>query len=208
DRRGLRRDGACEGTAGPARYDPVRGAECDPAAAQRLCAAVRQRSRRPRLRRVRLQLPRRRPDAAAGGARHRLPARAGAPRGAVRLRDRREPDHGRAQPRPRPAPSVRLMSQLDPTLDLPLAAPPRSSRAKLRVPGWAMLLVGNPKSRTGLLMIAFVLVIAVIAPYISASDPNGFNMLATRQAPSWHHLFGTTDQGSDIFSQVVVGARR
>src|SRR5262249_50281407 len=25
---------------------------------------------------------------------------------------------------------------------------------------------------------------------------------------SWHHLFGTTDQGSDIFSQVVVGARR
>src|SRR4029079_4572139 len=38
--------------------------------------------------------------------------------------------------------------------------------------------------------------------------PNEFNLLAARQAPSWHHLFGTTDQGSDIFSQVVVGARR
>jgi peptide/nickel transport system permease protein len=100
------------------------------------------------------------------------------------------------------------MSQLDPTLDLPLAAPARTHRTKLRVPGWVMLLLSNRKSRTGLLMIAFVVVIAAIAPWISASDPNAFNILATRQAPSWNHLFGTTDQGSDIFSQVVVGARR
>ncbi len=100
------------------------------------------------------------------------------------------------------------MSQLDPTVDLPLAAPPRSSRAKLRIPGWVILLLRNPKSRTGLLMVAFVVVVAAIAPLISVSDPNAFNILATRQAPSLHHLFGTTDQGSDIFSQVVVGARR
>jgi peptide/nickel transport system permease protein len=33
-------------------------------------------------------------------------------------------------------------------------------------------------------------------------------MLDAGQAPSWHHLFGTTDQGSDVFSQVVVGARQ
>ena len=26
--------------------------------------------------------------------------------------------------------------------------------------------------------------------------------------PSWHHLFGTTDQGSDVFAQVAWGARR
>ena len=99
------------------------------------------------------------------------------------------------------------MSQLDPSLDLPLAAPKRS-RAKVRIPGWVVLLLRNPKSRTGLVMVAFVVVVAAIAPVISVSDPNAFNILATRQAPSWHHLFGTTDQGSDIFSQVVVGARR
>ncbi len=90
------------------------------------------------------------------------------------------------------------MSQLDPTIDLPLAAPPRSSRAKVRIPGWVVLLLRNPKSRTGLLMVAFVVVVAAIAPLISVSDPNAFNILATRQAPSWHHLFGTTDQGRDI----------
>jgi peptide/nickel transport system permease protein len=71
-----------------------------------------------------------------------------------------------------------------------------------------MLLLANRKSRTGLLMVAFAVVVAVVAPHFAASDPNAFDLLATRQAPSWHHLFGTTDQGSDIFSQVVVGARR
>jgi peptide/nickel transport system permease protein len=100
------------------------------------------------------------------------------------------------------------MSQLDPTLDLPLAAPARTRRAKVRVPGWVLLLLSNRKSRIGLLMVAFVVVVAGIAPWISASDPNAFNILAIRQTPSWNHLFGTTDQGSDIFSQVVVGARR
>ena len=100
------------------------------------------------------------------------------------------------------------MTQIDPVaLDLP-AAEPRSRRGRLNVPGWLMLLLRNPKSCTGLVMVAFVVVIALISPLISVADPNGFDILATRQAPSWNHLFGTTDQGSDIFSQVVVGARR
>jgi peptide/nickel transport system permease protein len=104
------------------------------------------------------------------------------------------------------------MTQLDPValdpvaLDLPAAAP--RGRGRVKVPGWVVLLLRNPKSCTGLVMVAFVVIIALIAPLISVADPNAFNILATRQAPSWNHLFGTTDQGSDIFSQVVVGARR
>jgi ABC-type dipeptide/oligopeptide/nickel transport system permease subunit len=99
------------------------------------------------------------------------------------------------------------MTQIDPiALDLHTAAPRRHGR--LKVPGWFVLLLRNPKSCTGLAMIAFVIVIALIAPLISVAHPNDFNILAARQAPSLHHLFGTTDQGSDIFSQVVVGARR
>src|SRR3954451_24786768 len=99
------------------------------------------------------------------------------------------------------------MTQLDPiALDPPAAIPRR--RGRFRIPGWLELLLRNPKSCTGLAMLAFVVVIALIAPLISVAHPNDFNILATRQAPSWNHLFGTTDQGSDIFSQVVVGARR
>ncbi len=78
----------------------------------------------------------------------------------------------------------------------------------MRVPGWLKLLWWNPKSRIGIGILVFMLVIAAIAPLISVAHPNDFNLLTARQAPSWHHLFGTTDQGSDIFSQVVVGARR
>ena len=97
---------------------------------------------------------------------------------------------------------------LDPTLEIRLAAAPKRVRGGLRVPGWLVLLWRNPKSRLGMLMLAFVVIIALIAPLISVADPNGFNLLAAKQSPSWHHLFGTTDQGSDIFSQVVLGARR
>jgi peptide/nickel transport system permease protein len=100
------------------------------------------------------------------------------------------------------------MSQLDPTLDLPLAAPPARVHGRLRVPGWLLLLWRNRKSRIGMLMVGSMVLLALIAPLISVAHPNEFNLLAARQAPSWQHLFGTTDQGSDIFSQVVLGARR
>ncbi|MFL6005289.1 MAG: ABC transporter permease [Gaiellaceae bacterium] len=100
------------------------------------------------------------------------------------------------------------MSQLDPTLDLGLAAPPQRVHGRVRVPGWLLLLLQNRKSRIGIVMVGSMVLLALIAPLITVAHPNEFNLLAARQAPSWHHLFGTTDQGSDIFSQVVLGARR
>jgi peptide/nickel transport system permease protein len=105
------------------------------------------------------------------------------------------------------------MSQLDPTLDsavdLSLEVAPRPVRhRRFRIPGWLVLLLSNTKSRLGFAMVGLVVIVAIIAPWISVSDPNAFDILATRQAPSWNHLFGTTDQGSDIFSQVVIGARQ
>jgi peptide/nickel transport system permease protein len=104
------------------------------------------------------------------------------------------------------------MSQLDPTLDpaldLSLETAPRRVRRRYRVPGWLALLLSNNKSRLGLAMVGLMIVLALIAPWVTVDDPNAFDILATRQAPSWNHLFGTTDQGSDIWSQVVVGARQ
>jgi peptide/nickel transport system permease protein len=101
-----------------------------------------------------------------------------------------------------------LEPSLDPALDLSIAAPRRPARGRVRVPGWLRLLLGNPKSRLGFAMVAFVVIIALIAPLITVANPNEFNLLERSQAPSWDHLFGTTDQGSDIFSQVALGARR
>jgi peptide/nickel transport system permease protein len=104
------------------------------------------------------------------------------------------------------------MSQLQPTVVEPEVVPLRvvapRRRGRLRIPGWLVLLARNPKSLFGLVVVAFMIGVALIAPWISVAHPTDFNLLAARQAPSWHHLFGTTDQGSDIFSQVVLGARR
>jgi peptide/nickel transport system permease protein len=103
------------------------------------------------------------------------------------------------------------MSQLQPIVEpelAPLSVLASRKRSRLHLPGWLRLLLANPKSRFGLLVLAFMIVVAVIAPWISVDNPTDFNILATRQAPSWNHLFGTTDQGSDIFSQVVLGTRR
>jgi len=83
---------------------------------------------------------------------------------------------------------------------------PVEKRGRLRVPQWLRLLWGNPKSRAGMLMLGTIVVVAVFAPWIAPHDPKAFS-LDSRQAPSFHHLFGTTDQGVDIFSQVVIGAR-
>jgi peptide/nickel transport system permease protein len=103
------------------------------------------------------------------------------------------------------------MSQLQPIVEqevTPLSVIAPRRRGRLQIPGWLSLLLANPKSRFGLTLVGFMVFVALIAPWISVNNPTEFNLLAARQAPSWHHLFGTTDQGSDIFSQVALGTRR
>jgi peptide/nickel transport system permease protein len=97
------------------------------------------------------------------------------------------------------------MAQVQESVPLRLRAP---ADHRWHLPGWLILLLGNWKSRVGLILIGSMIVIAVIAPWLAVHNPNDFSLVAARQAPSWHHLFGTSDQGSDIFSQVVLGARR
>jgi peptide/nickel transport system permease protein len=97
-----------------------------------------------------------------------------------------------------------------------LASPPiapvtvtMGRRRRPLVPGWVRLLVANPKGRIGLLVFLGMVLLGVLAPlFVSASSATDFSLLDARQAPSWHHLFGTTDQGSDVFAQVSWGARR
>ncbi len=70
-----------------------------------------------------------------------------------------------------------------------------------------VLLLSNPKSCFGLLVLGSIVLVAIFAPWIATHDPNAFSLFDAGQAPSRNHLFGTTDQGTDVFSQVVLGAR-
>ncbi|MEU4443539.1 ABC transporter permease [Actinosynnema sp. NPDC050801] len=79
----------------------------------------------------------------------------------------------------------------------PVAAPVKRRRLRF---------VANPKATTGLVILGFFALIAVIGPWIAPYDPSarGNDLL---QGPSAAHWFGTTHLGQDIFSQIVVGTR-
>jgi ABC-type dipeptide/oligopeptide/nickel transport system permease subunit len=100
------------------------------------------------------------------------------------------------------------VSQMTPIIELPATAAPPRSRRRI-VPNWASLLLGNPKARAGFFVVGGMIALGLLAPLlVDASKATEFSLLDARQAPSWHHLFGTTDQGTDVFAQVAWGARR
>jgi peptide/nickel transport system permease protein len=91
---------------------------------------------------------------------------------------------------------------------LPLQQAPGARRRSLPgLPLWLVLLLRNPKSCIGLVLLAAMLVVAIFAPLIATHDPTAMSLLDAKQSPSMHHFFGTTDQGTDVFSQVVLGTR-
>jgi peptide/nickel transport system permease protein len=91
---------------------------------------------------------------------------------------------------------------------LPLQQVPGARRRSLPgLPLWLGLLLRNPKSCIGLVVLAAMVVVAIFAPLIATHDPTAMSLLDAKQAPSLHHFFGTTDQGTDVFSQVVLGTR-
>jgi peptide/nickel transport system permease protein len=101
------------------------------------------------------------------------------------------------------------MSQLTPVVEYPVAPMPVARARRKFMPGWLRLLLANPKGRTGLLIVGGMVLLALLAPLlVNASKATDFSLLDARQHPSLHHLFGTSDQGQDVFAQVVWGARR
>jgi peptide/nickel transport system permease protein len=93
---------------------------------------------------------------------------------------------------------------------VPLTMPQVPSAGRRRLPGvplWLRLLLYNPKSCIGLFLVGGMVVIAIFAPLIATHDPTAFSLIDSKQPPSLHHFFGTTDQGNDVFSQVILGTR-
>src|SRR4249919_2271020 len=67
----------------------------------------------------------------------------------------------------------------------------------------------NRLAVVALSVIAFLYVLAILAPVLAPYDPSAIeNVLTTRyQPPSWTHPFGTDDFGRDLFSRALYGAR-
>ena len=83
-----------------------------------------------------------------------------------------------------------------------LARPHRLRRTIVVERCWAN---ASALARRGILT-AYVLA-AILAPWIAPHDPTAQDLLNTFQRPSRHHLMGTDQYGSDVFSRVLYGLR-
>ncbi len=68
------------------------------------------------------------------------------------------------------------------------------------------LLFGTRRGRISLGMLGFFIFIAIFGSVLAPDDPNA-SSLDILASPSWEHPLGTTEQGSDVLSQLMVGAR-
>lgn len=70
----------------------------------------------------------------------------------------------------------------------------------------------NPSGRFGFVLLALLVVLAVLAPWISPQDPTAQTLSATDTAPTWlggegGYLLGTDSLGRDVLSRVLHGLR-
>ena len=59
----------------------------------------------------------------------------------------------------------------------------------------------------GLVVVVIFVLAATFAPWIAPFDPLETNWSRLRQPPSWTHPFGTDENGRDVLSRVLYGAR-
>lgn len=62
-------------------------------------------------------------------------------------------------------------------------------------------------ARIGFTITCLLIIVALLAPWISPADPAAQNLPARLQPPSFHHWMGTDELGRDILSRVFYGAR-
>nr|WP_186445895.1 ABC transporter permease [Paenibacillus cremeus] len=65
----------------------------------------------------------------------------------------------------------------------------------------------NKLAMTGLVILLFFILLAIIAPWITHFDYKEPNLTDRLQAPSGTHWFGTDDLGRDLFTRIVYGTR-
>ena len=68
------------------------------------------------------------------------------------------------------------------------------------------LLLGSWRGRLSLSVLGFFIFIAIFGSALAPDDPYA-SSLQTLEPPSSEHWLGTTEQGSDVLSQLLVGAR-
>lgn len=65
----------------------------------------------------------------------------------------------------------------------------------------------DPVATAAATVIAFLVLVAIVAPWIAPDNPDYANILATNHGPSAAHWLGTDSFGRDLLSRLIYGAR-
>ncbi|GCL61564.1 ABC transporter permease [Pseudaquabacterium pictum] len=71
----------------------------------------------------------------------------------------------------------------------------------------ARRLLRNPLTAAGLVVIAGLVLLAALAPWMAPHDPLAQNLARALQPPGADHWFGTDEFGRDVFSRLLHGTR-
>ncbi|HEX2192926.1 MAG TPA: ABC transporter permease [Acidimicrobiales bacterium] len=72
--------------------------------------------------------------------------------------------------------------------------------------GFLRWLHGSPLLLVGLVIVSSMVLVGVLAPWLAPHDPKAITG-EPFESPSWRHLLGTNDAGSDNFSRLIIGTR-
>jgi peptide/nickel transport system permease protein len=86
------------------------------------------------------------------------------------------------------------------------ATAPEAGELKFAERGVRQLLLGTWRGRFGLAVLGLFVFLAIFGEAIAPYDPDA-SSLDVLAPPSADHLLGTTEQGSDVLSQLLAGAR-
>lgn len=88
---------------------------------------------------------------------------------------------------------------------------PSSPRAEVRAPSMTRLtmqrLVRNPLGRIGLVLLAIIIAVGILAPVLAPYNPIAQIRGDELQGPSARHLLGTDELGRDLLSRIIYGTR-
>ncbi|KOF55993.1 MULTISPECIES: oligopeptide ABC transporter permease [Clostridium] len=65
----------------------------------------------------------------------------------------------------------------------------------------------NKFAIVGLFIIVFIVLFAVVGPFMTGYGENGIDYAAMKGAPNIHHLLGTDDLGRDVLTRLMYGGR-
>ena len=115
--------------------------------------------------------------------------------------------YGVINPRVRMSRGGEKMADKNTTSNINLAAAEELPKAQSKFKEFVKKFMKRKTAVISLAFIVFIILMAIIGPYVVPYDPQAPDYTAMMQGPSAAHIWGTNEYGQDVFSRLMVGTR-